>query len=259
MRYSILCAVTLLVSGCALPIPFQIASWAASGFSYATTGKSISDHAVSAVAEKDCALHRIALGENICSPGETDGTALAEAEPAVAEQNSEQMAATAPTERLRDSLIALAENLENDLQPASGEPETTQPLDSALLAMADTLNAIDRKEGGPVLSNESGNHYLVIGQYRVLEEAEKIRTKHSILGTKIRMILKSGTLLYQVTAGPFSQPGATGLEARLDKQGLSTTIALLCADGVTPAPCQQIPENSVRLTLAPARGPQFTK
>ena len=230
MRYSALCAVVLLTGGCALPVPLQIASWAASGLSYATTGKSISDHAVSAVAEQDCAMHRIALGKEICTTVAPDETVIVENFPATEEEAE-------PTTRLRDSMIALAENLDEGLQPAAGDAETP-PLDNALLAMADTLNAIDREISQTNSADgKDGKHYLVIGRYRGLDEAEKVRTRHADLGTKVRMILQDGALFYQVTAGPFDRPAAEELEAKLDKAGQKTRVALLCADGVTPVPC----------------------
>ena len=248
MRYLVMCAVLVLAGGCALPVPLQIASWAASGFSYAATGKSLSDHAVSAVTHEDCALHRIALGKDICVPIETDGTALA--------KNSPASKASEPTNRLRDSMIALAESSDNDLQPASKDPGTAKPLDKALLAMAETLNGIDRVAGTEtVAQRDAPAHYLVIGRYRALEEAENVRIRHAALGTKIRMVLENGALLYQVTAGPFTRPTAQDMEARLEKFGQHARIAQLCSDGVTPAPCG---DSRVQLTQARARD-QLTK
>ena len=46
------------LSGCALPMPLQVASWALDGISYLVTEKSVTDHGISLVAEKDCALFR---------------------------------------------------------------------------------------------------------------------------------------------------------------------------------------------------------
>lgn len=248
MRYLMLCAVLVLAGGCALPVPLQIASWAASGFSYAATGKSLSDHAVSAVAHEDCALHRIALGKDICVPIESDGTALA--------KNSAAPKAAEPTSRLRDSMIALAESSDNDLQPAGKDPGAGKPLDKALLAMADTLNGIDRVTGTDTVAQQGApGHYLVIGRYRALEEAENVRVRHAALGTKIRMVLENGALLYQVTAGPFTRPAAQDMEARLEKSGQHVRIARLCPDGVTPTPCG---DSRVQLTQLPARD-QLTK
>jgi hypothetical protein len=55
-----------LTAGCVLPPPATIASYALDGVSFFSTGKSVSDHAISAVAEKDCALWRVVKGERIC-------------------------------------------------------------------------------------------------------------------------------------------------------------------------------------------------
>ncbi|MEQ8195910.1 MAG: hypothetical protein RIB59_15620, partial [Rhodospirillales bacterium] len=54
--------VTLLpffLSGCGLPVGVTIASWAIDGISLLTTEKSVTDHGISAVAQRDCALWRV--------------------------------------------------------------------------------------------------------------------------------------------------------------------------------------------------------
>ena len=61
--------VVVALSGClALPPAIQLASLAIDGISYMQTGKSISDHALSAVTNKDCAMLR-ALDNinNVCT------------------------------------------------------------------------------------------------------------------------------------------------------------------------------------------------
>lgn len=62
----ILAACMLLLGGCALPVPLQIASWAADGISYVMTKKSLTDHGLSMVAQKDCALLRAVVEGNVC-------------------------------------------------------------------------------------------------------------------------------------------------------------------------------------------------
>ena len=42
-----------------MPLPFQIASWALDGISYIATEKSVTDHGISIIAQKDCALLRV--------------------------------------------------------------------------------------------------------------------------------------------------------------------------------------------------------
>jgi hypothetical protein len=237
MRHVYLSVLVFAIGGCALPVPLQIASWAVSGFSYATTGKSVSDHAFSAIASKDCALHRVMLGEEICNPVDFDGTAIAKRDPEQ-ETPKAETATTKPeksTVRVRESMIALAENLNDDLQPASGGNDAA-PLDSALQAMADTLDTIERK--GETMPDQSpAKRFLVIGRYEKLADAEMARKRHEAHSAAVRMVLENGALLYQVTAGPLSRQDADKLESKLGKLGLKLKIAMLCADRATPAPC----------------------
>ena len=61
----------LALSACGGPIELTVAKLAGDLISYVTTGKSTTDHAVSFVAEQDCALHRPLLDEDICKDHET--------------------------------------------------------------------------------------------------------------------------------------------------------------------------------------------
>ena len=99
-------------------------------------------------------MHRIALDKQICNPIALDETVVVQKTPV-------KTAPDEPTDRLRESMIALAEKLDSDLQPASDSTESSLPLDSARLAMADTLNSIER-DGTPATSanEKGGKHYL---------------------------------------------------------------------------------------------------
>ena len=66
IRASAVALLPMFLSGCGLPIGVTIASWAIDGISLATTEKSVSDHGISAVAQKDCAIWRIFKGDPIC-------------------------------------------------------------------------------------------------------------------------------------------------------------------------------------------------
>jgi hypothetical protein len=71
------------VAGCALPPVIAIASYAATGLSYVSSGKSVSDHVLSAMVEQDCAMFRVVMGEDIChAQGDqpVDGVVIASAE-----------------------------------------------------------------------------------------------------------------------------------------------------------------------------------
>ncbi len=71
----ILCSA--LLAACSLPMPVKIASWVVDGIAYLTTEKSVTDHGISLVVRKDCALWRGIKGEKICQ--DEDETALAAA------------------------------------------------------------------------------------------------------------------------------------------------------------------------------------
>jgi hypothetical protein len=73
MRRIAILIVPFLLAGCALPPAVTWASLAADGVSYIATGKSTTDHAISAVTDEDCALLRPLKEEAICNP---DGEVL---------------------------------------------------------------------------------------------------------------------------------------------------------------------------------------
>lgn len=69
----------LLLAGCGLPPAVVIASYALGGASYVTTGKGVTDHAISAVSGQDCALHRMVTeAGNVCDDVLSDDIFLAE-------------------------------------------------------------------------------------------------------------------------------------------------------------------------------------
>ena len=64
---NLLALITLILGGCSFfPVPLQIVSWAADGISVITTQKSISDHGLSLVTQKDCAIWRGFTTGGIC-------------------------------------------------------------------------------------------------------------------------------------------------------------------------------------------------
>lgn len=62
-----------LLGGCALPIPIQVASWAIDVISVVATEKSVTDHGISALTNRDCALHRALTEDDNTICRETDG------------------------------------------------------------------------------------------------------------------------------------------------------------------------------------------
>ncbi len=62
MRWLVLAAGVVVLSGCGLPPIVTFTSYAADIFSYLSTSKSVTDHGVSFALQKDCALLRVLYG-----------------------------------------------------------------------------------------------------------------------------------------------------------------------------------------------------
>ena len=67
LRLALLTIAALWLGGCVVPPAVTLASLAADGVSYAATGKSVSDHGISAATGNDCALMRpVFSGKAMC-------------------------------------------------------------------------------------------------------------------------------------------------------------------------------------------------
>jgi hypothetical protein len=65
-RVAALAVLMFTLAGCALPPAFQIASLMAEGISLGATGKTTTDHIISAARQQDCALYRALNEDPIC-------------------------------------------------------------------------------------------------------------------------------------------------------------------------------------------------
>ncbi len=79
-RAFVLGAAAIGLTGCLLPAPVMLASYGATGVVLLETGKTPTDHAISAVREEDCALVRALRREAICRERATVDTVVAEAD-----------------------------------------------------------------------------------------------------------------------------------------------------------------------------------
>ncbi len=73
MKRNLVVALLPLALGGCLPLPITIATTAFSGISYLSSGKSTTDHVLSATMEQDCALTRPVFGEPFCRDIGPDG------------------------------------------------------------------------------------------------------------------------------------------------------------------------------------------
>lgn len=81
MKKILVVVAPLALAACGGPVELTVAKLAGDLISYVTTGKSTTDHAVSAVAERDCALHRPLFEEDVCRDNVVLDDAVALAEP----------------------------------------------------------------------------------------------------------------------------------------------------------------------------------
>ena len=56
----------MLLTGCGLPPPAIVVSYAVDGISYVVSSKGLTDHALSALTNRDCALHRVVTEAILC-------------------------------------------------------------------------------------------------------------------------------------------------------------------------------------------------
>jgi hypothetical protein len=74
----------LVVQGCALPVPVRVASWAIDGIVMVATKKSVPEHGISMIAQKDCSFLRGVTEQQFCIEYPNQGTAVAAADGAAA-------------------------------------------------------------------------------------------------------------------------------------------------------------------------------
>ena len=74
-RLLVLGTAAVILGGCALPVPVQIVSWALDSLSYLMTEKTMADHGISVLVQKDCAVLRGLLDDgDLCR--NNDDTAI---------------------------------------------------------------------------------------------------------------------------------------------------------------------------------------
>jgi hypothetical protein len=120
-------AIATTLTGCAVPPAISIAGLLADGISYAASGRSMTDHGVSMVAEEDCKLFRALEGEAVCRPPTEGMPSLAEV--SVVEVNGRRIAVsydypgsdpTGPVRNQGDPILVAPSVAIASLDPAAG-------------------------------------------------------------------------------------------------------------------------------------------
>lgn len=72
IRFMIAAALMCILGGCSVSPAVDAVSFGVDGVSYFITGKSMTDHALSAASGQDCAMLRVARGQTACVPKDED-------------------------------------------------------------------------------------------------------------------------------------------------------------------------------------------
>lgn len=255
-------AVALLLSGCAIPVPLQMASWALDGISYVFTKKSITDHGISLVAEKDCALWRVMTEDEICSDSDQAITILAVfkgfEDPMYVSEGSDVTTALVPTSKYADTFTELAVTPEEIAELAefdtaagsveedagAGDAQVVERGDLALVVTSEPVSEeveVAVQEPEPVLPLKVADQsrrgepmsgiYFVIGSFRSHGKALHLMDRYEALLPTVLTASLDGGDIYRVVVGPAETGAEKQLHRDLSKAGVADTWAIRVVPG----------------------------
>ena len=252
-------ATCLVLSGCA---SLQLLSFGASSISYVVSGKSISDHAISTVMERDCALHRVVIDETVCTERDGNGV-LRSARPGANQQvaslsneahwqvlakKAEVTVEPNPIKRKYVSTISPDETVRQLMTPNNNNGEVEigviKPFESdvGLVVKSEDKGPVNKQtyNKGPI--TEGPLLFAVLGSYNELQYAADNLREHPDLNAQIitnpAAAIAKGATRYRVVAGPMSEQD---FNHKLGRDGNKQTYHAwrlrLCSDSLLPPPC----------------------
>mgnify|MGYP001431747081 CR=1 FL=1 len=257
---SLLSVSVLLITGCAVPVPFQVASWALDGISYVMTEKSMTDHGLSAVAQKDCAVWRGVTAGELCREWQ-DGSGIL----MVDKSATDLPGATAgfkPRARLDiltrdpkrddsqpsgDQMMNLVTDSGSGTEPVSAtnlaQPvrNFAAPTPSLFLRKSIALSTKQKRSARKALSvsmtrvgarsEPASGLYFVIGSFRKFGSARALASRHGVLVPAVLMAKLDGGPVYRVVVGPAVSGREKYLHRRISEMGLRDTWAIRVQPG----------------------------
>jgi hypothetical protein len=147
LQTTALIPLVLGIAGCALPPAVTIVSFVADGISMASSGKTVTDQAISFLAHKDCRLWRLAQGKSICG-SEASVVAVAALPPALPLRAASP--ALAPPDPVIRAIAPAAEPTPMVFAPSpAGAQEAPKPATTG----SDSVAAIAAPTGGIARQN----------------------------------------------------------------------------------------------------------
>ena len=250
----------LLITGCAVPVPFQVASWALDGISYVMTEKSMTDHGLSAVAQKDCAVWRGVTAGELCREWQDGGGILmvdkSVTNPPEATAGFEPRArmdilTRAPklddSQHSGDQMMNLVTDSSSVTEPV-GVADLTQPVrnfaaptPNLLVRESIALSAAQKRSARQALSvsmtrvdsrsEPASGVYFVIGSFRKFGNARALASRHGVLVPAVLSANLNGAPVYRVVVGPAVSGREKYLHRRISEMGLRDTWAIRVQPG----------------------------
>ena len=233
----------LLLQGCFLPVPVRLATWAINGVSYVTTEKSITDHGLTAIAKKDCAVWRGLVGDEICTDSEEPPVVVAsvetkpETEPDISTLANFETAAGV-SEPPNPNPIA------DEVQIVSGKPANV-PVSGKLAVFApaprkpafdppiESMIARAKAKPSPAMVlppragiNAAAGVYFVIGSFAEIDNATSLMDRHDGLDPVMVTAKLDGRDLYRVAVGPFGKTELKTARRVLTRAGIFDAWAI---------------------------------
>lgn len=189
--------VILLLGGCAaaaVPPALTAVSYAADGASLVVTGKSVSDHAISELADQDCALWRVVRLKRPCREYVEPDTQIADATAmgvagASAGEGEQALAQVQPAAR--------AAVIESELAPPEGQV--------------------------PAMSAPGDMSVVVLGSFASRDNAARFAAAHAGLGAHVVPAHGETATLYRVISAARPRPAAEALRQELTAAGVAGT------------------------------------
>jgi len=237
-----------ILAGCGAPIAFQVASLFADGISLVTTDKTLTDHGLSAIAGKDCAVWRGVKGEKICLGETGEALVLAEAgpprySPALDEDEDSRVFFGGEQTAGNDVERPASQEIKTDVtrtawkapevlgeQPVKTAPTSPvitskllpPPPDPTTLAAVEPASAPDI----PAPTEIKGGTFYIIASFLENAAAHRFANKHAVWRARVLEGTASGKAVFRVAIGPIGNRNTRVSRGRLIKSGFKNAWAV---------------------------------
>ena len=217
----------LLLSGCALPLPLQIGSWALDGISVLATQKSVSDHGISLVTQKDCAVWRGVLEGEICRNDAASDVMVADDAVKSPVASGLEKTASLKTSVVTPPVLTVRTNPEVSLtvlpqaQKPSAFAEKAAP-DSGVIAETKSPDS----EIQTVSTEPKKGIYFVLKSFRNPVNAQRLVSDNKKLLPDVLSARFDEVNVYRVVVGPVQRGHEKQLHRTLAREGFPDTWAI---------------------------------